>query len=195
MRVSDDFIIMDLPARIPLRFQPLSCVPSQSPQTHRKQSLNEEMEAVQFLCEMINGGGGGATHPMSDEEEEKVVGFMDEAWDEEELQRSEEERRCAKRAREPPEVVVVSASVKKKPLGQHSSWKTKILREWFLEHADTDQGPYPTQREKDALMELTGLTVKQLDTWFSNSRRSDRGMWTSEARALHKKRKMKMKNT
>ncbi|XP_078697213.1 uncharacterized protein LOC144925164 [Branchiostoma floridae x Branchiostoma belcheri] len=45
--------------------------------------------------------------------------------------------------------------------------KTK-LQSWLLDHRDH---PYPSRVEKYDLAELTGLTFKQVSTWFQNNRR------------------------
>ncbi|XP_019637243.1 PREDICTED: uncharacterized protein LOC109479694 [Branchiostoma belcheri] len=45
--------------------------------------------------------------------------------------------------------------------------KTK-LQSWLLDHQDH---PYPSRVEKYDLAELTGLTFKQVSTWFQNNRR------------------------
>ena len=61
-----------------------------------------------------------------------------------------------------------------------------VLLQWFNAHAATQQGPYPTQAEKDKLCAQTGLAQKQLDGWFSNARRSStRGKWKPEDRQAH----------
>ncbi|XP_078616371.1 uncharacterized protein LOC144884774 [Branchiostoma floridae x Branchiostoma japonicum] len=44
----------------------------------------------------------------------------------------------------------------------------KELQAWFLDHLDH---PYPSRAEKYDLAKLTGLTVKQVSTWFQNTRR------------------------
>ncbi|KAK6191545.1 hypothetical protein SNE40_003207 [Patella caerulea] len=43
-----------------------------------------------------------------------------------------------------------------------------ILRRWFTAHIDS---PYPTKEEKDNLSKETGLTLLQIKTWMSNTRR------------------------
>lgn len=45
------------------------------------------------------------------------------------------------------------------------------LKTWFNEHANDPDGPRPTTNEKDALCAKTGLTLTQLNNWFSNQRR------------------------
>ena len=47
---------------------------------------------------------------------------------------------------------------------------TKILKRWLLspEHYDF---PYPNEEEKGRLAEVTGISLKQLNTWFTNSRK------------------------
>lgn len=56
------------------------------------------------------------------------------------------------------------------------SWKTRrqlplkahgILQDWHQEHLTN---PYPTKEERDQLASRTGLTVKQVSTWFTNNR-------------------------
>ncbi|ETI25607.1 hypothetical protein G647_02381 [Cladophialophora carrionii CBS 160.54] len=44
----------------------------------------------------------------------------------------------------------------------------KILKQWLAEHADH---PYPNEREKDELKQLTGLKRSQISNWLANARR------------------------
>ena len=44
----------------------------------------------------------------------------------------------------------------------------KILKGWLAEHHDH---PYPTEREKDELKQLTGLKRSQISNWLANARR------------------------
>jgi len=73
----------------------------------------------------------------------------------------------------------------------HATWKRDILKEWFLQHAATSRGPYPSEHEKRELARSTNLTVKQIETFFSNNRRTNRGMWTKSDREEHKRRREK----
>jgi len=52
----------------------------------------------------------------------------------------------------------------------HAKEAILTLREWLLsdEHVDN---PYPTEAEKQTLMEQTGLDKKQLTNWFTNARK------------------------
>jgi hypothetical protein len=47
---------------------------------------------------------------------------------------------------------------------------TKVLKRWLLsaEHYDF---PYPNDEEKARLSEITGISLRQLNTWFTNSRK------------------------
>ncbi|KAG8907835.1 hypothetical protein FRB99_002008 [Tulasnella sp. 403] len=45
---------------------------------------------------------------------------------------------------------------------------TDLLRKWLLEHADH---PYPSESEKRALCDATGLSISQLSNWMINARR------------------------
>ncbi|KEQ60484.1 uncharacterized protein M437DRAFT_68030 [Aureobasidium melanogenum CBS 110374] len=51
---------------------------------------------------------------------------------------------------------------------RHSPAASEILTKWTCEHRDS---PYPTAAEKETLRGLTGLNVRQLNTWFANYRR------------------------
>lgn len=42
------------------------------------------------------------------------------------------------------------------------------LKQWMLDHVDH---PYPNDSEKNQLVQETGLTLRQLNDWFSNARR------------------------
>ena len=44
----------------------------------------------------------------------------------------------------------------------------KILKQWLTEHADH---PYPNEREKDELKQVTGLKRSQISNWLANARR------------------------
>ncbi|ETN44108.1 uncharacterized protein HMPREF1541_10658 [Cyphellophora europaea CBS 101466] len=44
----------------------------------------------------------------------------------------------------------------------------KILKQWLAEHSDH---PYPNEREKDELKQLTGLKRSQISNWLANARR------------------------
>ncbi|KAK5287332.1 hypothetical protein LTR06_003974 [Exophiala xenobiotica] len=44
----------------------------------------------------------------------------------------------------------------------------KILKQWLAEHADH---PYPNEREKDELKQITGLKRSQISNWLANARR------------------------
>ena len=44
---------------------------------------------------------------------------------------------------------------------------TDVMNSWFSSHLDH---PYPTQAEKDQMIKVTGITLKQLNHWFNNRR-------------------------
>ncbi|RVX70849.1 hypothetical protein B0A52_06005 [Exophiala mesophila] len=44
----------------------------------------------------------------------------------------------------------------------------RILKQWLADHSDH---PYPTEREKDELKQLTGLKRSQIANWLANARR------------------------
>ena len=44
---------------------------------------------------------------------------------------------------------------------------TDVMNAWFTSHPDH---PYPTQAEKDSMIQVTGITLKQLNHWFNNRR-------------------------
>ncbi|KIW94042.1 uncharacterized protein Z519_05358 [Cladophialophora bantiana CBS 173.52] len=44
----------------------------------------------------------------------------------------------------------------------------KILKQWLAEHAEH---PYPNEREKDELKQVTGLKRSQISNWLANARR------------------------
>lgn len=44
----------------------------------------------------------------------------------------------------------------------------KILKQWLAEHGDH---PYPNEREKDELKQITGLKRSQISNWLANARR------------------------
>lgn len=54
------------------------------------------------------------------------------------------------------------------PVVRHPRSCTRVLKEWFALHSSW---PYPTENEKNAFSEQTGLTVRQVSYWFINARR------------------------
>lgn len=54
--------------------------------------------------------------------------------------------------------------------GNHSKDAIKILKAWLFSPQHMYH-PYPTDKEKEELMDQTGLTKKQLSNWFTNSRK------------------------
>lgn len=44
----------------------------------------------------------------------------------------------------------------------------KILKDWLIAHIDH---PYPTEEEKEALGQQTGLSLSQISNWMANTRR------------------------
>lgn len=49
-----------------------------------------------------------------------------------------------------------------------SEGATQLLEQWFEQHI---HHPYLTKKEKESLAEQTGLSAKQVSTWFANTRR------------------------
>jgi len=45
---------------------------------------------------------------------------------------------------------------------------TDILKNWFLQHI---QNPYPCHEAKETLSRMTGLSRKQIQNWFTNTRK------------------------
>ena len=56
----------------------------------------------------------------------------------------------------------------KKRRGNLPIQATTHLRAWLFSHRDK---PYPSEEEKSELVDLTGLTLVQINNWFSNARR------------------------
>jgi len=54
---------------------------------------------------------------------------------------------------------------------------TDRLKQWLLDHIDH---PYPSEEEKISLSSETGLTIKQINYWFTNSRRRFLKKWREE---------------
>lgn len=57
---------------------------------------------------------------------------------------------------------------KDKKRGNLPSSAKRILKSWLETHSDN---PYPTEKEKEELIERTGITSGQLCNWFINARR------------------------
>jgi len=57
---------------------------------------------------------------------------------------------------------------RKRARGKLPDWATTALTQWLLDHKDR---PYPSEEEKAKLVSLTGLTIVQVNNWFSNARR------------------------
>jgi hypothetical protein len=74
-------------------------------------------------------------------------------------------------ASRPPAKVATRTLPKKRMIADQSTFSdaiTAILRSWLYAHAST---PYPSDIEKQNLMDATGLTFTQLNNWLSNARR------------------------
>ncbi|KAG4304489.1 hypothetical protein PORY_002199 [Pneumocystis oryctolagi] len=66
----------------------------------------------------------------------------------------------------------VSSNSKPKHKTHHPENRTRLLKDWFLEHISY---PYPNKDEKRLLCRLTGLKINQLNMWFINARRRSNG--------------------
>ncbi|KAJ3056181.1 hypothetical protein HK097_007787 [Rhizophlyctis rosea] len=53
----------------------------------------------------------------------------------------------------------------------HPKTKIQILEKWFYDHLEY---PYPTEREKEQLLEAAQMNKRQLENWFINARRPER---------------------
>ncbi|KAF2735194.1 hypothetical protein EJ04DRAFT_395903, partial [Polyplosphaeria fusca] len=51
---------------------------------------------------------------------------------------------------------------------QFSLESIEVLETWLKQHVDD---PYPTKHQKETMAKQAGLTVKQVNNWFSNSRK------------------------
>jgi hypothetical protein len=73
---------------------------------------------------------------------------------------------------------------------------TAVLLRWYEEH---ENYPYPSQQEKEYLSSVTGLSVHQLSTWFSNTRirtkRREQKLKNQKVVADKKKKKKKTTTT
>jgi hypothetical protein len=73
---------------------------------------------------------------------------------------------------------------------------TAVLIQWYEEH---EGYPYPSQQEKEYLSSVTGLSVHQLSTWFSNTRirtkRREQKLKNQKVVADKKKKKSKKQTT
>ena len=49
-----------------------------------------------------------------------------------------------------------------------ASASKRVLKAWFDEHLDS---PYPTPKEKSLLARSAGLSIKQVNDWFTNYRK------------------------
>lgn len=54
---------------------------------------------------------------------------------------------------------------------RHSKLSTKILQRWLAAHS---YHPYPTEQDKEMLRQQSGLTIHQINLWFTNARRRSR---------------------
>ncbi|EMR09315.1 hypothetical protein PNEG_02273 [Pneumocystis murina B123] len=66
----------------------------------------------------------------------------------------------------------ISNSSRPKHSTHHPENRTRLLKDWFLEHISY---PYPNKDEKRLLCRLTGLKINQLNMWFINARRRSNG--------------------
>ncbi len=56
----------------------------------------------------------------------------------------------------------------KRHRGKLPDWATTALTQWLWDHSAQ---PYPSEEEKTTLVAQTGLTLVQINNWFSNARR------------------------
>jgi len=71
-------------------------------------------------------------------------------------------------ARKDPTHILSHFDDHKKRRGNLPKTATNILKKWLFEHLFH---PYPTEEEKSALAQQTGLTMNQISNWFINARR------------------------
>ncbi|KAG6294829.1 hypothetical protein E4U09_002454 [Claviceps aff. purpurea] len=71
-------------------------------------------------------------------------------------------------ARQSSETCTSADLNKRKRRGNLPKETTEKLRAWFLTHLEH---PYPTEDEKQDLMQQTGLQMNQISNWFINARR------------------------
>ena len=57
-----------------------------------------------------------------------------------------------------------------------STRNTTVLVKWMDEHLSN---PYPTKLEKSMLAEKAGMSARQLNDWFNNTRRKNRKLGKS----------------
>lgn len=67
-----------------------------------------------------------------------------------------------------PSLKEAGLSGKSTPRQQLPAEASARLQKWLQ---DNPTRPYPTEEEKEGLLQETGLTFSQLNNWFSNSRR------------------------
>ncbi|KAI5288747.1 hypothetical protein KEM55_008994 [Ascosphaera atra] len=68
----------------------------------------------------------------------------------------------------------------KKRRGNLPKKVTDILRAWFSQHIDH---PYPSEEDKQMLINQTGLSISQISNWFINARRRQLPALRQQARA------------
>jgi len=71
-------------------------------------------------------------------------------------------------ARKDPTHILSPFDEHKKRRGNLPKSATNILKKWLFDHLFH---PYPTEEEKSALAQQTGLTMNQISNWFINARR------------------------
>jgi len=71
-------------------------------------------------------------------------------------------------ARKDPTHILSHFDEHKKRRGNLPKTATNILKKWLFDHLFH---PYPTEEEKSALAQQTGLTMNQISNWFINARR------------------------
>ena len=137
----------------------------------------EDEWAANMLCKMIDCGT-------------RVI--VDDSWEEEFIPHPSD----PSKGDTPPESVGTPKKRKRKPhveerrsVTTHPRWKRHILKTWFLNHANAPKGPYPTEEEKEQLKAQTELTIKQIETFFSNGRRANRNLWSEQARSSYYRKK------
>jgi len=94
-------------------------------------------------------------------EQERPTSTASAAASEEEGEKEEKDDAAAASVTGPP-------SERKKRRGNLPKPATRLLQEWLSKNL---QHPYPTEQQKLQFANQTGLTTKQIDNWFINTRR------------------------
>ncbi|XP_024375368.1 homeobox protein knotted-1-like 3 isoform X2 [Physcomitrium patens] len=173
--------------------------------TEAMMSCWELEQALHNLTGVSAGESTGATMSEEDEDYDSDYGAYDAHMDPQDsggfgpLVPTESERTLMERVRQELKyelkqgyrariVDVREEILRKRRAGKLPEGTTTVLKAWWQAHS---KWPYPTEDEKERLIQETGLELKQVNNWFINQRKRN---WHSNPLSSSSELKSKRKN-